>query len=74
MSKSEGGRRLGLVLGATGGLLCALLMALLLLVYGAPYNDLWWWVMLAILIAAFVVPRLLVGPLEWVFDGYRQDS
>ena len=74
MSKSEGGRRLGLVLSTTGGLLCALLMALLLLVYGAPYNGVWWWVMLAILIASFVVPRILVGPLEWVFEGYQEDS
>lgn len=61
------------MLGAASGITCAILMAIVLAVYGTPCNGLWWFVMLAILIAAFVAPRLIAYPLEWVFEGYRED-
>jgi hypothetical protein len=73
MSRQEGRRRFSLVLGGTAGGLCATLMAVVLVIYGTPYNGVWWLVMAAILVAAFIVPRFLVGPLEWVLDGYREE-
>ncbi len=73
VSRKEGRKRFGLVVGATSGLVCAILMALVLVVYGTPYNGVWWLIMLVILFAACVGPRLLVYPLEWVLDGYRRD-
>jgi hypothetical protein len=47
-------------------------MLLILIFYGAPYNPLWWWVMGAILLGAFVLPSLLVRPVEWVMEGYEK--
>lgn len=49
-------------------------MGAVLLFYGLPYNPMWWWVMAAILAAAFVLPRLLVPVAEWVIDGYRDQG
>jgi hypothetical protein len=73
MSRREGRRRFGLLFGAASGGLCGAMMAVVLIVYGAPYNRLWWFVMAAILVAACFIPRLLVRPLEWVFEGYRDE-
>ncbi len=73
MSRKEGRRRFGLLFGTASGGLCAAMMAVVLIVYGAPYNRLWWFVMAAILVAACLIPRLLVRSLEWVFDGYRDE-
>jgi len=56
-----------------GGTSCALAMALVLILYGTPYNPIWWWVMGAILLAACAVPRLLAPVVEWTLDGYLQD-
>lgn len=56
----------GLSLGA-----CAALMALVVVVYGTPYNPVWWWIMAAILFAALVLPLALVSAIEWVMEGYR---
>ncbi len=69
--RNEGRRRLALLMSATSGALCALAMIVVLVVYGTPYNPVWWGVMAAILVAAVLVPRALVPAVEWVIDGYR---
>ncbi len=71
--QSEGRRRLTLLLCGLGGAGCAGAMLLVLLLYGAPYALYWWAVMAVILAAAFVAPRALVPTVEWVIEGYRQD-
>lgn len=73
MSRKEGRRRFGLLFGAASGGICAVLMALVLVLYGAPYRGVWWLVMAAILVAACLVPRLLARPVEWVLEGYREE-
>ena len=73
-ARHEGRRRLGLVLGALSGGLCAALMGLVLVFYGPPVNPVWWAVMAAILVAATVAPRLLAPAFEWVLAGYRDRS
>jgi hypothetical protein len=45
-------------------------MGVFLWLYGTPYNPVWWWVMGAILIAAWILPRGLVAAIEWVIEGY----
>lgn len=45
-------------------------MAAVLVVYGAPYEAMWWWVMGAILLAAFIAPVAIVPLVEWVIEGY----
>lgn len=72
--KRVGPRRLGLVLSLLFGGLCVASMAVVLVIYGLPYNPLWWGVMVAIQVAAFVVPPLAVPAVDWVIDGYRQDE
>ncbi len=69
---NRGRQRLRLLLGAVSAVLCALAMAAVLVVYGTPYNPLWWWVMGAILAAAFLVVPLLASPIEWVIKGYQE--
>ena len=69
-----GRRRLTILLCGLSGVVCALAMAVVLIFYGAPYNDYWWAVMGVILIAAFVLPRLLVPAIEWVMRGYAEDG
>ena len=66
-----GRQRLRLLLGAISGGLCSLAMLMVLIVYGAPYDPMWWFVMAAILVAAFLGPSLLVRPIEWVIEGYQ---
>ena len=46
-------------------------MGAVVLVYGAPYNPMWWWIMGAILFTAAVLPLGLVTAIEWVMEGYR---
>ncbi len=67
----EGRRRLTLMLCGAGGLSCVLAMLAVLIFYGTPYNPMWWWVMGAVLLGAFVLPRALVPLIEWVIAGYR---
>lgn len=69
----EGRRRLRLLLCLLGGLSCAAAMALVLVLYGPPYNPTWWWVMGAVLIAAFAAPALAVPWVEWVIAGYTDE-
>jgi hypothetical protein len=69
----EGRRRLKPLLSLLTGGPCAILMALVLLYYGTPYNPVWWFVMPMVLVAAFVLPWLLVRPIEWVIEGYLDD-
>ena len=69
---NEGQRRLGVLLCGLGGAGCAGAMLLVLLLYGAPYNSIWWGVMAVILAAAFVAPRALVPLVDWVIEGYRE--
>ena len=71
MNKIEGRRRLQIVLGTLGGAGYVALMAIVLKIYGTPYNPRWWWVMAAILVAILLAPRLLARPLEWIVEGYR---
>ena len=68
---TTGRRRLSLVLCGLSGTSCAVLMAVVLLLYGTPYNSVWWGIMAAILLAAFILPLALVPAIEWVIDGYR---
>jgi len=70
MNKSEGRRRLQIVLGTLGGVVCVAMMAIVLKIYGSPYDPRWWWVMAGILIAAILAPRVLARPVEWIVDGY----
>ncbi len=69
-----GRRRLGLVLSTAGGVVCAAMMAVVLVVWGTPYNPLWWLVMAVILTAAVAVPWALLPLADWIIDGYRQDD
>jgi hypothetical protein len=71
---NTGRQRLRLLLGALSGGACSLAMAMTLIVYGAPYDPMWWWVMALILVAAFLAPALLILPIEWVIKGYREDK
>ena len=71
MENREGRRRLGIVLCLTSGLLCFAAMVAVLILYGSPYREMWWIVMVIILLAAFLVPLVLVQPIEWVMRGYR---
>lgn len=74
MSKTVGRRRLRILLCATTGTLCLLLMAAVLLIYGKPYNPFWWLVMAVILAGAFTVPSAFAGPIEWVLEGYLKSD
>jgi hypothetical protein len=69
-----GRRRLGLLLSTLSGAVCAVMMVLVLLVYGTPFNPLWWAVMAAILAAAAAGPWMLLPAVDWVIDGYRRDD
>jgi len=69
----SGRRRLTILLCGLSGGTCALSMAAFVLLYGKPYNSMWWWVMAAILAASIAVPRALVTAIEWVMEGYRQE-
>ncbi len=73
ISEQEGTRRLRVVLGGMSLLSCALAMIAVLILYGTPYRMLWWWIMTAVLVAAYFAPRLLVPAFEWVIEGYRRD-
>jgi hypothetical protein len=73
--KRLGPRRLGLLLSVVCGGLCGAAMLVVVVVFGAPFNPLWWGVMAAILAAAFAVPPVLAPPaVDWVLDGYRRDG
>lgn len=68
---SQGTRRLRIVLsaGSLAGLLVAL--ALILVLYGAPYWRGWWLVIAAILLAAVPGGIVVAHLVEWVVAGYR---
>lgn len=72
--RSKGRKRLTALLCGLSGTSCAALMVAVVLIYGRPYNPQWWWIMGAILIAAFLLPLTLVPAIEWVMDGYRDDK
>ena len=74
VDREEGRRRLGIVLGATSGALCALAMATVLVFYGPPVDWIWWAVMAVILVAAFLVPRILTPLFEWAVEGYFRNT
>lgn len=71
---TRGRKRLSVLLCGLSGASCAVLMAAVLLLYGTPYNPFWWWIMAAILLAAFLLPLALVAAIEWVIDGYRDHN
>jgi hypothetical protein len=66
----EGHRRLKAALGWTGLILCAVPMAIVLVVYGMPYNPIWWGVMALILLFSFLLPQALARVIEWIANGY----
>lgn len=70
MNKTEGRRRLQIVLGTVGAIGYVAIVAVILKINGPPYNSRWWWVMAAILVAAILAPRVLAPPLEWIVEGY----
>lgn len=70
---NKGRRRLSILLCGLSGATCIASMIAVLLLYGTPYNSLWWWIMVAIVIAAFLLPLALVSAIEWVMDGYREE-
>ncbi|MEM7223673.1 MAG: hypothetical protein AAF495_11875 [Pseudomonadota bacterium] len=70
MNSAEGRRRLRILMVGLSGGLCSFLMVTVLLVYGTPYNPVWWPIMGAILVASFVGPLFLVTPIEWVLKGF----
>ena len=41
---------------------------------GPPFETSWWWVMAAILVAAFAVPLAYARAVDWVIDGYRAND
>lgn len=69
----QGPRRLALVLSGSSGLACAAMMGAVLLVYGTPYNPLWWGVMAAIEAGALLLPLAFLPVIDWVIAGYRHD-
>ena len=72
MNLTEGRRRFRLVSVSLSGGLCTLFMVVVLIVYGTPYNPVWWPVMAVILAASFVGPALVAPLFEWVLKGYLQ--
>lgn len=68
---SKGRKRLSALLCGLSATSCLVLMGVLLVVYGTPYNPVWWWIMGGILCAAAVLPLALVPAIEWVIEGYR---
>lgn len=74
LGSREGRRRMRIVVCSLSGAGCAVSMALVLVLYGLPFDPLWWWVMAAILVAACVLPLALVPVLEWVIEGYRAQN
>jgi hypothetical protein len=70
--RSEGRRRLRILLAILGFAGCALGMALVVVFYGPPYNPIWWGIMAVVLGGAIALPPLLAPAIEWVMDGYRQ--
>jgi len=73
-TRMTGRRRLRILLSLTGGLSCAVLMAAVLTIFGSPFETYWWWVMAAILVAAFAVPLAYARAVDWVVDGYRAND
>ena len=71
---SKGRQRLSVLLCGLSTASCATLQAAFLLLYGTPYNPLWWWIMGAILLAALLLPLSLVPAIEWVIAGYREEK
>lgn len=71
---SKGRLRLTILLCSLSGFSCAILIVAVLLLYGMPYDLRWWWWMGGVLAAAFILPRALVVAIEWVMEGYRQQS
>ena len=70
---SKGRQRLSVLLCGLSGTSCLVLMAAFMLIYGTPYNPMWWWIMAAILVATVLLPLSLVPAIEWVMAGYRSD-
>ena len=70
---NKGRRRLSILLCGLSGAACTTLMAAVLLLYGTPYNPLWWWGMAAIVVATFLLPLALVPAIEWVIHGYLEE-
>ncbi len=69
----RGRQRLSIVVGAVCGTTCLVAMAVVLVVYGAPYQPVWWWVMAAILAVSCLLGRIVAPAVEWVLEGYLED-
>lgn len=70
----EGRRRLRLLLSFLFGGPVTLAIVLVLIGYKTPYNPIWWLVLGAIALGAFLLPLLLVPAIEWVVRGYLEDD
>lgn len=64
--------RIALSAAALASLLAGL--ALILVLYGAPYWRGWWFVITGLLVAAVPGGLLLAQLVEWVIAGYRGDA
>ena len=74
MILEKGRPRLRTLLSLVGGGACTISMALVVLLYKTPYNPNWWFIMALILAGSILLPRLFVGPIEWVIKGYTEDE
>ena len=70
MNLVEGRRRLRLLLNGLCGGFCVVGLAAVLVLYGSPYNPIWWAILAALAAASFVVPGLCVPLFEWALKGY----
>ena len=70
----EGRRRISIVVGAVSGAGCLVTMALMVIIYGAPYNPVWWAVMAVILTVCCLLGRIVAPAVEWVLQGYLEGS
>jgi RsiW-degrading membrane proteinase PrsW (M82 family) len=70
----KGRRRLRMLLSFLFGGATLFTVVLVLIGYKAPYNPIWWLVLGAIVMGAFLAPLLLVPAIEWVMEGYAEDK
>lgn len=70
----RGRRRLRMLLSFFFGGATLLTVVLVLIGYRLPYNPIWWLVLGAIVLGAFLAPLLLVPAIEWVMEGYAEED
>ncbi len=68
----DGRRRLSIFVGTICGAGSMITMALVIIIYGAPYDPIWWAVMAAILVVCCLLGRIIAPAVEWVLEGYLE--